>query len=61
MSVLINEMHVCYVHAAMPEDKLTILALIHIHYQFHDDLDGVVDLFAELHPRRVQLSSVLLE
>ena len=33
---------------------------MHIHYDFHIDLDEIVDIFAELHPKRMQLSSVLL-
>ena len=44
-----------------PVGRLSSLALIHIHYQHAIDLDTVVLLFAELHPRKLQLSSVLLE
>ena len=44
--------------AGMTENRLTSLALIHIHYQHVIDLDAVVTLFAELHPRRMQLASV---
>ena len=47
--------------AGMTENRLTSLALMHIHYEQNVDLDTVVKLFAELHPRRLQLSSVLLE
>ena len=34
---------------------------MHIHYEHTIDMDTVVELFAELHPRRLQLSSVLFE
>ena len=47
--------------AAITEDRLTSLALMHIHYDFHINIEEVVDIFAELHRRRMQLSSVLLE
>ena len=30
---------------------------MHIHYDFRIDLDEIVDIFAELHPRKMQLSS----
>lgn len=50
-----------FMRARMTESRLTSLALMHIHYQHSIDLDTVVQMFAELHPRRLQLSSVLLE
>ena len=50
-----------FMRAGMTENRLTSLALMHIHYQHNVDIDTVVQLFAELHPRRIQLSSVLLE
>ena len=50
-----------FMRAGMTENRLTSLALIHIHYQHVIDLDAVVTLFAELHPRRMQLASVLFE
>ena len=43
----------------MTQDRLTSLALMHIHYNYPIDLDNVVDIYAKLQPRRVQLSSVL--
>ena len=46
--------------AARKEERLTS-PLMHIHYDFHIDLDEIVDIFAELHARRMQLSSVQLE
>ena len=34
---------------------------MHIHYQHHVDLDTVVQMFAELHPRRLQLTSIVFD
>lgn len=48
-----------YMHCGMSEDRLTSLALLHIHYTHEFDLDNVVDIFAQLHPRRLHLSSIL--
>ena len=45
--------------AGMSENRLTSLALMHIDYDQEVNLDTVVDLFAELQPRRLQLRSVL--
>ena len=50
-----------FMRASMTENRLSSIALIHIHYQHVVDLDTVVTLFAELHPRRMQLASVLFE
>ena len=50
-----------FMRASMNESRLTSLALMHIHYDKVIDLDRVVDLFSQAHPRRVQLSSVLFE
>ena len=47
--------------AGMSENRLTFLALMHIHYDHEVNLDTVLDLFAELQPRRLQLRSVLFE
>ena len=47
-----------FMRASMTKNRLSSLALIHIHYQHVVDLDAVVTLFAELHPRRMQLASV---
>ena len=45
----------------MTENRLTSLALMHIHYDHEVNLDTVVDLFAELQPKRLQLRSLLFE
>ena len=50
-----------FMRAGMTESRLTSLALMHIHYQHHVDLDTVVQIFAELQPRRLQLSSIVFD
>ena len=43
----------------MTTERLTSLALMHIHYEHNVDLDEVVDIFSKLHPRCLVLSSVI--
>ena len=43
----------------MDQERLSSLALMHIHYQDKIDLDEVVNLFATKHPRRLKLGTVL--
>ena len=50
-----------FMRAGMSEDRLTSLALMHIHYDHTISLEKVVDLFAQMHPRRLKLSSVLFD
>ena len=50
-----------FMRCSMSEDRLTSLALMHIHYQHPVDLDEVVDIFSKEHPRRLHLSTVLLD
>ena len=51
--------------ASMGKDRLSHLALLHIHYTTHVhyttpvDLDTVVDCYAWLHPHRLQLENLL--
>lgn len=45
--------------ASMGKDRLSHLALLHIHYTTPVDLDTVVDCYAQLHPRRLQLENLL--
>ena len=40
-------------------DRQANLALIHIHYDKDINLDEVVTKFARLHPRRLELDSVI--
>ena len=57
---VIRQLH-NHMRCTMSEERLTSLALMHIHYKHEYDLDGVVDLFAKLHPRRLQLSNLLVD
>ena len=45
--------------ACMGKEKLSSLALMHIHHQVKIDLDEVVNLFATKHPRRLELGTIL--
>ncbi|XP_019643005.1 PREDICTED: 52 kDa repressor of the inhibitor of the protein kinase-like [Branchiostoma belcheri] len=48
-----------YMRASMGKQRLSNLALMHIHYDKDINLDRVVDCFAQLHPRRLELDSLL--
>jgi hypothetical protein len=48
-----------FMRASMKEDRLSSLALIHTHYDMAVDLDQAVDIFSKMHPRRLELGSVL--
>ena len=48
-----------YMRASVGKDRLSHLALLHIHYTNPVDLDTVVDCYARLHPRRLQLENLL--
>jgi len=43
----------------MGQERLSSLALLHIHYQVKIDLDEVVNLFATKHLRRLELGTIL--
>ena len=49
-----------YMRASMGKERLSSLALLHIHYNMDIDLDCFVDVFAKRHPRRLELTSPLL-
>ena len=48
-----------HMRCSMTIERLTSLALMHIHYEHNIDLDEFVDIFSKLHPRHLVLSSVL--
>ena len=48
-----------YMRCTMSENRLTSLAPMHIHYKMQIDLEEVVELFATMHPRMVELSNLL--
>ena len=45
--------------ACMGQKRFSALALIHIHYDKELNLDDAVDIFAKLHPRRMDLQSII--
>ncbi|CAM4713081.1 unnamed protein product [Leuciscus chuanchicus] len=48
-----------FMRSSMGEDRLSSLALIHTHYDMAVNLDEAVNIFSKLHPRRLELTSVL--
>ena len=50
-----------YMRVSMGKNRLSNLALLHIHYDTPVDLDKVVDIYARLHPRRLELNSLLCD
>jgi len=46
--------------ASMGQDRLSALAMLHVHYMHPINLLEVVDKFAKKHPRRMQLDNLLL-
>ena len=48
-----------YLRHTMKEKRLSALALIHIHYDFPVDIAQAVNIFYNLHKRRLQIESVL--
>ena len=47
-----------YLRSSMGQDRLTGLALLHIH-DIPIDIDQVIEEFALLHPRRMKLTNIL--
>ena len=50
-----------YMRHCMTEERLTALALLHIHYDTHIDMEEVVNMFARMHPRRLEMDNTLPE
>ena len=48
-----------YLRASMRQERLSSLALLHIHYDSIIDMNEVVDIYARLNPRRLELCSLL--
>ena len=48
-----------YTRASMGMSRLSSLALLHIHYDMHVDLDEVVTRYAHLHPRKLEHDSII--
>ena len=43
----------------MGEERLNGLAIMHAHRDIPLDLDGIIDLFASLHSRRMRMANIL--
>ena len=41
----------------MGKDRLSYLALLHVHYDTDIDIDDAINQFARLHPRKIELES----
>ena len=48
-----------YMRATMGQERLSSLALLHIHYDSDIDVTKVVDRFAALHPRRLEMKNII--
>ncbi|CAH3167123.1 unnamed protein product [Pocillopora meandrina] len=48
-----------YLRNTMTQDRLNGLALMHAHRDMDFDLERIIDLFAELHPRRMRMANIL--
>ena len=50
-----------YLRSTMVQDRLNGLALMHAHREMELDLEQNIDLFANLHPRRMRMENILNE
>ena len=50
-----------YLRNTMVQDRLNGLALMHAHREMELNLEKIVDLFANLHPRRMRMENILNE
>ena len=48
-----------YLRNTMVQDRLNGLALMHAHREMELDLEKIVDLFPNLHPRGVRVENIL--
>ena len=48
-----------YLRNTMVQDRLNGLALMHAHRDMELDLEKIIDLFANLHPRRMKMENML--
>ena len=48
-----------YLRNTMVQDRLNGLALMHSHREMELDLEQIIDLFANLHPRRMRMENIL--
>ena len=50
-----------YMRASMNHDRLSALALLHIHYDSELSTSEVVDKFACIHPRRLEFKNIIYD
>ena len=50
-----------YLRSSMGQERLSGLALMHVHYGMELDLEEIINIFARKHPRRMVLSDILRE
>ena len=50
-----------YLRNTMVQDRLNGLAQMHAHREMELDLEKIIDLFANLHPRRMRMENILNE
>ena len=48
-----------YLRATQTSERLDALAMINIHRSMPVNIDSIVDLFAQIHPRRMLLTDIL--
>ena len=48
-----------YLRNSMTQDRLNGLALMYVHEDKHIDLDQVIELLVQMHPRRMQMADIL--
>ena len=48
-----------YMRATMGNERLANLALLHTHYDQHIDTERVIDIYAQMHSRRIELETLL--
>ena len=48
-----------YLRSTIGQERLNGLALMHVHCGMNPDLEKIVDMFANLHPRRMRMYGIL--
>ena len=48
-----------YLRSSMGQERLSGLALMHVHYGMELNLEEIIDIFARKHPRRIMLADIL--
>ena len=48
-----------YTRASMKCDRMSSLALLHIHYNYNHSYEKIINEFVTLHPRRMELENII--